>query len=79
MLTKMDLASQVPNPRVLYSGNIFKVDPKGPDTQLGDMTFQQTSNIPNLTSYDTTIVYVAEEKTHIPYVSLICKKYLKRD
>ena len=44
------------NPRVYYCGTILKVDSKRPDTPLGDMTFQETSNIPHLSSNDTTIV-----------------------
>ena len=57
------------NPRVYYSGTIFQVDSKGPDT---DMTFQET-NIPHLSTNDTTIVSFTEENivicTLVPYES----------
>jgi len=47
------------------------------------MTFQETSNIPYLSSNNTTIVSFAEENivicTHVPYVSPIPKKFPKRD
>ena len=50
-----------------YTGTIFQVDSKGPDTQLGDMTFQETSNI--IMTNDTTIVSFTEEniviRTHL--------------
>ena len=49
------------NSRVYYSGTIFKVDSNEPGTQLGDMTFQDTSNIPHLSSNDTTIISFTEE------------------
>jgi len=42
------------------------------------MKFQETSNIPHLSSNDTTIVSFTEEniaiRTHVPYVSPIPKK-----
>ena len=59
------------------------VGSKGTVTQLGDMTFQETSNVPHLSSNDTTIVSFTEKtivvRTHIPYVSPILNKYPKRD
>ena len=71
------------NPRIYYSGAIFQLGSKGPDTQLEDMTFQETSYIPHLSSNDKTIVSFIEEniviRTHIPYVSPIHNKYPKRD
>ena len=52
----------------------FKADSIGPDTQLRDMTFQETSNISN----DTTIVSFTDEniviRTHVPYVSPFPKR-----
>ena len=70
------------NPRVYYRDTIIQVDSKGPDTQLGDMTFQSTSNNPHLSSNDTTIVSLTEEnivtRTYVPYVSPVPKKYPKR-
>ena len=57
----------------IFGGTIFKADSKGPDTQLRDITFQETSNLPNLSSTNTTIVSFTEEniviRTHLPYVS----------
>ena len=62
------------NPRVYYSETIFKVDSKRPDTQLGDVTFQETSNIPHLSSNNTTIVSFTEDiiviRTHVPYIQV---------
>ena len=40
---------------------MFQVGSTGPDTQLGDMTFQETSNNSHLSSNDTTIVSFTEE------------------
>ena len=57
------------NPRVYYCDTILTADSKRPDTQLGDMTFQETSNIPHLSSNDTTMVSFTEEniviRTHL--------------
>ena len=49
---------------------------------MGDITFQETSNILHLSSNDTTIVSFTEVniviRRHVPYVSPIRKKYPKR-
>ena len=46
------------------------MDSTGLDTLLGDMTFQETSNIPHLSSNDTTIVSFTEENILMNLTSL---------
>jgi len=67
------------NLRVYYRGTIFKANSEGPNTQLEDMTFPETSNLLNFSSIDTTIVSFTKENiviqsTNIPYVSPDCQK-----
>jgi len=59
------------NPRIYYGDTIFKTDSNGPDTHV---TFPETSNLPHLSTNDTTIVSLTEEniiiRSFVPYVSL---------
>ena len=71
------------NPRVCHSGTIFKPNLEGHNTQLGDVTFLDTSNLPLLSTNDTIIASLPDEniviRTLVPYISPFPKNYLKRD